>query len=1147
VGSVRSGVGIFLFLVAEVKIASRMSRLTTESEREGTMSRLFSLAVRHIHGRPSLLLGVLASIGIGSTVLLSWTAPAFAQVTTADIVGIVTDTSGAAVPGVKLALRNVATGDERLSISDSTGNYIFTLLPVGHYSIRAEQSGFKTWNVSDVTLAAGDRLRLDVHLAVGQIDQSIDVSAQSAALQTDSSTVGTLVNEKGMQDLPLNGRNFVRLAQLSAGANEGEPAGMASGNGPDDRRQTSSIRMNGQSSYLNNFLIDGMDNNERFIGSVIVKPSIDALQEMKVESGLYSAEVGRTAGALINLITKSGGNIFHGSLFEYFRNEKLDAKNFFAGPGPTPAYKLNQYGGSLGGPIKKNRLFFFGDYEGYNLRQGKTSTSTVPTAAMRAGNFSGINAIFDPLSSTPSSSSPSGYVRTPFPGNQVPLYRMDQASLNIMNLYPLPQTNSAVNNFTASPEETQNSQKFDTRLDYTVGPQDLLYGRYSFNQTPTLYPSPLPEVNGIWPSAGTASTQTGYWVGSSQQREQSVGLGYVHTFSPHLLLDMKGGYNRSSTATLPLNYQVNADTQLGIPGSNVDADSSGLAAISIAGFNLLGDSGYVPLSEINNMYQVSAKITYIRGSHTIKIGADFIRRYLTAFQSTQSRGAFSFDSNFTNDPSGATAGSGNAFASFLIGYPSSTNRQKYLMPPGSPKYRWIEPDVFVQDDWRVNRWLTLNLGFRWDYFSPMVEANNLISNVNFTTGTIVIAGQNGTSSSAGVKPYYFRDLAPRFGFAASINSKTVLRGGFALSYVPVILGTPFSLRNPPFVSLYTVSTSTITPINRLSDGLPAAVATDPSNPTGTLTPVAFDLKTPYVEQFNLTLQRQLPLALVATASWVAALGRDQPIGMPVDQPLPGAGSLQPRRPYYSTFPNVSSITEYGDWGNSNYNALQTSLERRFQKGFSALVTYTWSHVLDNLAGTIGGSSSLRYSNNRAIEYGNSPYDIRQRFTLSLNYELPFSKNATGVAGVLAKGWQINAVSLLQTGLPFTVTNAASRSNTGGTDRPNVVCNGNISGGGTVSAWFNTACFAPQTLYTAGNLGFDTLRGPGVTTLDLSVFKHFSLTEKMKLEFRAESFNLTNTPNFSLPVSTFGTATFGTINSTGNNLPRNIQLALKLTF
>ena len=1082
------------------------------------------------------------------TLLLLPVAMVRAQINTADVIGLVTDASGAAMPGVKIALKSASTGEERTATTDNTGNYVFTLLPVGHYSLRAEQSGFKTWNVPDVTLAAGDRVRLDVAFAVGQTEQSIDVSAQAPGLQTDTSTVGTLVTEKGMQDLPLNGRNFVRLAQLAAGANEGEPAGMASGNGPDDRRQSSSIRMNGQSSYLNNFMIDGLDDNERFIGSVIIKPSIDALQEMKVESSLYSAEVGRTAGALVDLILKSGGNQFHGSVFEYFRNEKLDAKNFFAGPGATPAYKLNQYGGSLGGPIRKDKLFFFGDYEGYNLRQGKTATSTVPTLAMRNGNFAGISNIFDPLSTTASASSPSGYVRTQFPNNQIPLSSMDPASLQILKLYPLPQTGGLVNNYTASPEETQGSQKFDTRIDYTLSSQNTIYGRYSFNQVPTVYPSPLPEVDGIWPSAGTASTQTGYWVGASHQREQSTGMGWIHTFSPHLILDVKGGYNRSYTTTQPLNYGVNADTMLGIPGSNVDLDSSGLAAISIAGFNLLGDSGYLPLNELNNMYQLSASLTYLHNGHTIKAGIDFIQRYLTAFQSTQSRGAFTFDSNFTNDPSGATPGSGNAFASFLLGYPSSTNRQKYLVPPGSPAYRWVEPDAFVQDDWRVNHWLTLNLGVRWDYFSPMSEANDRISNVDFSTGTIVIAGQNGISNSAGVQPYRFRDFSPRFGFAASLDNKTVLRGGFALTYVPVILGTPFALRNPPFVSLYTVSTTTTIVQNRLSQGLPLPVATSATNPVGTLTPVAFDLKTPYVELFNLTLQRQLPFSLVATAGWVAALGRDQPIGMPADQPLPGPGAVQgPRQPYYSMFPGVTSISYYGDWGNSNYNSLQTSLERRFTKGLSILASYTWSHVLDNLAGTIGGSSALRYSNDRAIEYGSSPYDLRQRFTMFINYELPFAKNATGVTGVLAKGWQTNAVALLQTGLPFTVTSSASRSNTGGTDRPNATCNPIIPGGGTVSAWFNTSCFAPQTLYTAGNEGFDILVGPGVTTLDLSIFKHFALTEKMLLEFRAESFNLTNTPNFSLPVATYGTATFGTINSTGNNLPRNIQLALKLTF
>jgi hypothetical protein len=429
----------------------------------------------------------------------------------------------------------------------------------------------------------------------------------------------------------------------------------------------------------------------------------------------------------------------------------------------------------------------------------------------------------------------------------------------------------------------------------------------------------------------------------------------------------------------------------------------------------------------------------------------------------------------------------------------------------------------------------------------MTEANDMISNVDFTTGTIVIAGQGGINSSAGVKGYPFRDLAPRVGFAATLAKGTVVRGGFGIVYVPDILGTPFALRNPPFVSLYTVAPSIYIPINTLSQGLPAAVATPAASPIGSLTPVAFDLKTPYVQQANFTLQQQLPLGLVATAGWLADLGRDQPIGMPVDQPLPGAGSLQPRRPYVSMFPNVTGITYYGNWGNSNYNGLQTSLERRLHNGLSVLATYTWSHLLDNLSGTIGGSSALRYSNDRAIEYGSAPYDVRQRFTLFLNYELPFGRSAKGAAAVLEKGWQLNAVTLLSAGFPFTVTNASSRSNTGGTDRPNAICNPVISGGGTVSQWFKTSCFASQTIYTAGNEGTDILVGPGLTTQDVSIFKDFYLKETKKLQFRAEAFNVTNTPNFGLPASAFGAGTFGTLSTTSNNLPRNIQLALKLTF
>ncbi|MCC6367941.1 MAG: carboxypeptidase regulatory-like domain-containing protein [Bryobacterales bacterium] len=374
----------------------------------------------------------------------------WAQRTTADVIGTATDATGAVLPGVKVTVKNIDTAAEYSAATDSAGNYLITLLPIGHYTIRAEISGFKTWSIPEVALAIGDRLRQDIHLEVGTLGQSVEVTASSPALQSDSSSLGSLINERAVQDLPLNGRNFVVLAQLAAGAGEGEPTGLPSGTRPDDRRQTSAVSVNAQPTSFNNFLIDGMDNNERFIGTVIVKPSIDALVEMKVQTNLYSAELGRTAGGVLNFVTKSGGNDYHGSLFEFLRNEKLDARNFFAGAA-KPSYKQNQFGGSIGGPIKKNRTFFFADYEVFRMRQGQTVTNTVPAMAARQGNFAGLNAIFDPLTTRTDPGRPGISIRDRFPNDQIPASRIDPVGQALVNLYPQPLTATLANNFRYNP------------------------------------------------------------------------------------------------------------------------------------------------------------------------------------------------------------------------------------------------------------------------------------------------------------------------------------------------------------------------------------------------------------------------------------------------------------------------------------------------------------------------------------------------------------------------------------------------------------------------------------------------------------------------------------------------------------------------
>ena len=1058
------------------------------------------------------------------------------QQTTADVLGTVTDASGAVLPGITITVHNHDTGADSSSTSDSAGNYMVRMLPVGRYSIKATSSGFKTWTVPEVTLALGDRLRQDIRLEVGGLEQSIEVTASSPALQADSSSVGNLINSVAMQDLPLNGRNFVALTQLTAGASEGDPTGLPSGTRPDDRRQTSAVTVNGQPTSFNNFLIDGMDDNERSIGTVILKPSVDALQEMKVQTSLYSAEYGRTAGGVINFVTKSGTNELHGSLFEFLRNEKLDARNFFAAQ--KAPYKQNQFGGSLGGPIKKNRLFFFGDYEGFRQRQGQTFVNSVPTAAERAGNFAGLFSVFDPLSTTTNPANPSQSIRTRFTNDQIPASRMDPIAVKFINLFPLPQTGTLANNFVYQPSKVQDNDTMDARGDYRFSDTDMFFARYSLNNTSTVIPPGCPPAaNGMSPVCDTGRS------GTASQRAQNAQLSNVHIFGPSLVMELKAGFSRYYIYSLPVNYGKNYSQQLGLNGINVDSDSSGLAIVSMSGLTNLGDWTYIPLLTSNNLFQETGSISYLRGAHNIKMGADLRRRQTSVFQSATSKGQFNFDSNLTNDPSGAISGSGNAVASFLLGYPASTTRSKFLVYPGLRNW---ESALYIQDDWRVTHWLTLNVGLRWEYFGPTTEVANRISNVDLVKGKIIIPGQNGVSASAGVNSDWL-DFAPRFGFAATVAQGTVLRGGYGISFNPNMLASNMAMRNPPFVSLYNVTATPLTPLNRFSDGLPLPVATDPNNPTGALIGISPSGATPYVQQYNLTIQREVGHDFVATVAYVGALGRRQYLfngATSFNLAPPGPGAVQQRRPYYSVFPNASTITINGPWYNSVYQGLQSTLERRYKNGLSVLATYTYAHSIDNASGS-SGTGALAIPDNRQAERGNSILDLRHRFTLLGDYALPFARNAKGITGILAKDWGVNAIVVLSTGISNDITNSAARSNTGGVDRPNVVGDPTSGFQQSVYQWFNTKAFASQPLYTFGNLGRNVLHAPGRKSLDLAIHRDFTVREGMRLQFRAEGFNVTNTAPFAFPGLAFGSPTFGVISSAG--LPRNIQLALKLLF
>jgi len=1085
------------------------------------------------HARILRIAGVVATLGC------IWPAPpTVAQGTTADIVGIVVDSSGSVLPGATATATNQATRAVNTAVTDETGTFRLLLLPVGTYTVTVELQGFKR-STTDVTLAVGDRFRFDPKLEVGAIEESVKVIAESPLLQTQTSTMSTLTDARAMQDLPLNGRNFIRLAQIAPGAYEGPPAALSSGNRPDDRRQSSALSINGGDPSNNNFLIDGIDNNERFIGTVIVRPNVDAIHEMKIDSNNFSADQGRSAGGVINILTKSGTNEMHGSSYLFYRNEALDSTDYFARGRDKPIYDLKQFGGSFGGPLVANRTFFFGDYAGLRVEEGQTFTSTVPTAAMRTGNFAGAAAIYDP------------FTGLQFPGNVIPGNRIDPAAAAILNLVPLPQTDAAVNNYISTPSKTQDDDSFDVRIDHRFSQADSLFGRYSFNNTTTLVPELFPSVNGMNAGGGPS------FPGTAKQRAQQLGAGWNHTWTSGLLLEVKGGFSRYNADTVPTNYGQNVSQALGIPGINFDADSSGLVRLPIAGYFTLGDATFIPLLNENTVYQGLANIIYLRGAHTLKTGTDIKFRDFFAFQSNQARGQFSFNANFTSN--GGAAGTGNSIASFLLGYPSATVRTKYL---AEPTYAANELSVYVQDDWRARSWLTFNLGLRYDYYAPLTEADNQISNVDLAAGAIRRAGEGGFSDSAGVEPDR-GNISPRLGFAATVDKETVVRGGYALSFSPPFVGTPLAFRNPPFVNLVNISPSTFTPINRLSEGLPPLTPADAANPAGNLAPVAFDLQIPYVHQFNIALQRQLPWQMAVTGAFVSSYRRDEVTSLQINNAPPGPGSIAARRPFRNVFPNVGGIALTMNAGTIDYRAMHVLLERRFSGGWGARAAYTLAKSEGTQPNGQYPFSDIPSGTNpfpallEAIVYekgpsptasasGTSGQDIRHRVVISFNYELPFARESKGAVAMLAKGWQLNLISVMQSGTPFTVTNASARSNTGGGDRPNQIGDPELpEDERTVTRWFDTAAFAAQPVNTLGNVALNSLYGPGLATWDLSAFKSFD-AGRTRVQVRIETFNLFNRTNFDNPGGAFGSATFGVISATRTRA-RNIQLGLKVLF
>ena len=1146
-----------------------------------------------------------------TVVVLSLCASTARAQNTADIVGTVRDASDAFVNGAKVTVKNVDTNVSRSTATSATGEYAFTFMPVGNYSVTVEVPGFKRYTVPSVTVAAGDVKRVDAKMEVATVAQSEEVVATDVPiLQTDSATVGGLLTSTAVQDLPTNGRNVITLVQMAPGANEGTQSSLGGGTRPDDRRQTSTVSANGQNDSTNNFLLDGMDNNERSIATTIVKPSIDSLEEVKVDTNLFDADAGRVGGAVISMVTKSGSNKFHGTVFEFLRNDKLDAKDVFNVPqegnplaGKKGEFRQNQFGGSIGGPIRKDKTFFFADYEGLRIVQAQTQTAFVPTPceltgagcpvpspAGVPGNFSDLlplgTVIYNPGTGTP------------YPNNIIPQNQLNPIAVNYAKLYPVIGGCTSTNSISApncqfvnSPNKTQNFHTADARIDQHFSDRDSFFGRYTINNGDSSFPGAFPgvQVAGITVYGNASVPIGGTFPGANFGRQQNLTIGWDHIFGPQLILDLRAGISRYVSLSTANNRGHDVNTLFGGPENvNVPSikDTDGLALVSFQtdNYSSLGDQFALPTDYWDTNFQYVGHMTWTKGSHSLKFGASLIRRDWTRYQQLF-KGWFQFNSGQTALTTDAGTSGGNSFASLLAGATAVSIQNMSLV---AQQNRGWEIGEYIQDHWRVNRWLTLSLGLRYDIFTPFTDKHNNLSNFDPTDlgvaagGKILVAGQNGVSATVNI-PTQHNMFQPRFGFAANPSRGLVLRGGFGTSYYVSSTAGPSQLDNQPFATnVVMINQNFSTPLPVPSENLGtlclvAACGAAPVAPgsggysVGDST--AHNFQNAMLYMANVTLEKSFG-ANNLSIGWVGEYGRHlgrtvNDVNIPGPPGLTGCGYVlnvpiaepSPCQPFYSQLPYVGLISVLESNGQNSYNALNVIFSRRYGKGLTVSANYTYAQALANVGGPGGPCDSCTIMpNNLRYDYGFSDYDVRHRVAILVNYQLPFGKSLRGAMGYAARGWQVNGIYSFESGLPFNVDTNFSQTGLANTpDRPDRVKGlGNFHK--STSEWFDVTQFALQPFGFPGNEGRNPLFAPAEKRIDFSLFRDFAIREAMKLQFRAEAFNLTNTPNFGTPNNTISAfaggvgsrATnaggFGSITSS-NTLynPREIQFALKFVF
>jgi hypothetical protein len=1093
----------------------------------------------------------------------------FAQTTQGGIVGEIRDEKGANIAGAKVTVTSPSNGLQRETTAAENGIFRIMALPTGVYQIKAEAAGFATRTTTGIEVGVDQIRTVDIVLHVGAKAEVVEVQADAALTQTETSKLGEIIDHRKVEDLPLNGRDFAQLARLNPGvASSGGGGGQQGGEGG-----VSGFSSNGQRSTSNNFLVDGVDNNDSFAGQAAQIPSIDSIQEFEVQTNTFSAEYGRNTGSVVNLVTKSGANQMHGSAYEFFRNDALDARNFFNDSSfRKSSLRLNQFGGTLGGPIVKNKTFYFLTYEGFRRRAGITRITNVPTLEERAGNFTN-------LDGTPIS------------------IEVNPVSAQLLDLFPQPNLSNPSGNFISSPEQSDGTDQFLVKVDHHLRGSDTLSARYSRTRADIFFPF----------TPGQSGTNIpGYGVNDNGSNHL-VAVSYTRVLGPRTLNEARFGFTRSNISLVTESGPKAEDFGFNTGwAANSPLNLGNIPQLAFAGGFVSGSSSITNLGGAidqpnrtdANTFQWIDNFSHTTARHSFKIGGDIRYLQLNRLYDLAFSGQITFsglDNTAGTDSDGNPANIPNALIDFEQGIPDGALQ---FVGDSQRHFHSSSYGLFAQDSFKLRPNLTLNYGLRYELNTVLHEADGKLSSwrpQNFTTfldptdptiqGNLAALQASGVVTQDQVGGIYDGDhnnFAPRVGLAWDIfsNGKTVLRIGYGAFYETIIGNIPGNVMlNPPFLPDF------FTPF-------PFASWPNPFGPSGfpVLTITQQKLRTPYAQHYNLGVQHQLPGRMLLDVAYVGTSGTKLPrfrqinqafiskqqidqltptvvdrmelIGIPpdvaqflYDNQLWGAIPSVVRTPFFG----YAQLFQAENVVSSHYNSLQAKLDKRFSNGLSFLASYTWSHSIDGASVFFGsganGTTIFPQDNyNLRAERGNSDFDIRHRLSWSFTYELPVLH---AVPKLLGEGWQVGGILTLQTGQPFSVLTGSGNSGTGlGNDRPDLVANPN-AGPHTVQKWFNTSAFVINQPLTFGSAGRNIVLGPGYRDFDFSILKNMKFGESFNAQFRAEFFNLTNHPSFALPSSILAAPNFGALFTTpdaaqnnvglGSGGPRLIQFALKLSF